>query len=89
VGNIQQFIVVEFTDMPGRIQDAVIAFYENHIPYTNGVYVPFDNWGNTVEGSIASGLLIERWMEANVPELAGRREREDWNGIPVLIHANW
>lgn len=83
------FVVVRLTDMPREVRVAVRNHYDHHITISNGVYVPFNNWQNTEEGSCETGLLIERWMEANVPELAGLRASDVDVDTPVLIHADW
>ena len=84
------FIVVEYTDMPAEVRRAVIDYHEGWLVWSNGVYLPFNNWGNTVEGSCQTALIIERWMEENVPELKDRRTSSERElKTPVLIHAWW
>jgi hypothetical protein len=83
------FIVVEMTAMPEKVRTACIDFYEGHITWGKGAYLPFENWENTEEGSLKSALVIERWMESTVPELKGFRASDKQLTNPVLIHASW
>jgi len=86
---VKKYIVVEFTEMPEEVRKAVIEFYTDSIVWSNGAYLPFENWENTVEGSLDSALVIERWMEEHEPKLKGFRELGKEMANPVLIHAYW